>query len=330
MPDAVPSAQEAAHVAPSFGEPGAALVYQPKALGARGPRPEAPRLSIVLPEAPLYMLFAHRVWRAGMLLADTIYAGAADVRDAHVLELGAGTGLPALTAAVCGGARFVVATDYDDDSILAALRANVRRTLADHPNHAPIVVAPHTWGHRMDDVSDLLSARAPVLFDAILLADCVWERFSHDALVKSITALLARTPSARVYMVAGLHTGRATLVHFFRRMLASGLVLVPMPGDWPPENAPAPGEVDDAYLAGRQHILELEVAGGSDDAAPADAAAAEAPSTTEPAVRPSASAPGLRGTRRPFVVHTAHEEPVAERNHWLTVSCFAWPTSTSN
>lgn len=326
MPDAAPSAQELTHVAPSFGEPGAAYVYQPKALGARYPQPEAPRLSIVLPEAPLYMLFAHRVWRAGMLLADAIYAGAVDVRNANVLELGAGTGLPALTAAVCGGARFVVATDYDDDSILAALRANVKRTLADHTEHAPIVVAAHTWGHRMDDISDLLSARAPVLFDAILLADCVWERFSHDALVKSITALLARTPSARVYMVAGLHTGRATLVHFFRRMLAAGLVLVPVPGDWPAENAPAQGEADDEYVVGRQHILELEVAGG--DAGDASAAAAAAAAAADAAS--DAPAPGLSGTRRPFVVHTPHEEPVAERNHWLTVSCFAWPMSTSN
>ena len=64
-------------------------------------------------------------------------------------------------------------------------------------------------------------------------------------------------------------------------------------------------------------IPEAKATGDDEDAAAADAAS-------------DAPAPGLSGTRRPFVVHTPHEEPVAERNHWLTVSCFAWPMSTSN
>ena len=51
------------------------------------------------------MLFAHRQWRAGMLLADAIYARCFDVKDRTVLELGAGTGVPALTAALCGARK---------------------------------------------------------------------------------------------------------------------------------------------------------------------------------------------------------------------------------
>ena len=297
---AEPDTARDTHFHPSFGEPGASFTYLPKHLDAACASDDAPRLPIVLPDAPMYMLFAHRQWRACLLLSEAIYSRAFELTNQNVLELGAGTGLPALTAALCSGAKKVVATDYDDASILAALRANVQRTLAINPPGAPLVVAPHTWGHAMDDVLDLLSARTPSYFDAILLADCVWERFSHAALVKSIATLLARTPTARVYMVAGLHTGRATLVHFFREMLGAGFVLTRVPGAWPACTEHAADE----YLPGAGHILEIEVDGALDG---------------------GGRAPGVSGVRRPFAVHTADEEPVEVRNHWLTVSCFQWP-----
>ncbi len=38
--------------------------------------------------------------------------------------------------------------------------------------------------------------------------------------------MLARTPSARAHLVAGLHTGRYTLDAFFRAARAAGLVVV--------------------------------------------------------------------------------------------------------
>lgn len=292
---------------PSFGKPGATFTYQPKGIDEKHAAAGAPRIPIALPDAPMYMLFAHRQWRAGMLLSDAIYSHAFDLDDKYVLELGAGTGLPALTAALCTNAKKVVATDYDDASIIAALRGNVSRTLAQNEcKKAPIAVAPHTWGHAMDDVLDLLPyARGPTpKFDVILLADCVWERFSHTALVKSISVLLARSKTARVYMVAGLHTGRATLVHFFRTALHAGLRLEAVPGAWPQCEA-----AGDAYLPGSEHILELEV----------DGMLAEDSSDAQ------SIAPSLTGTRRPFTLpHDDTEAPIEQRNHWLTVSSFSW------
>lgn len=292
---------------PSFGAPGSAFVYRPKRLDATRAVDDAPNLPITLPDAPMYMLFAHRQWRAGMLLSDLIYSRAFDLQGKYVLELGAGTGLPGITAALCGDAKKVVVTDYDDDSILTALRANVCRALEANPtvSPAPIVTLAHTWGHAMDDVLDALPFHngAATAFDVLLLADCVWERFSHADLVKSIRTLLARTKDARVYMVAGLHTGRATLVHFIRMALAAGLHLVPVPGAWPALEAAPP-----THLAGSDHILELEMDGAL-------------PEQGHPPVPP----PGLRGTRRAFTLQD--DEPVQVRNHWLTVSCFAWDST---
>ena len=92
-------------ISPFFGRPGSTFKYRPKN-PTHGEADEiAPSLLISVAETPIYMLFAHRQWRAGMLLADAIYARCFDVKDRTVLELGAGTGVPALTAALCGARK---------------------------------------------------------------------------------------------------------------------------------------------------------------------------------------------------------------------------------
>lgn len=308
-----------AHVAPSFGHPGCVLRYRLKRLDARAPEEDAPVLPIMIPETTIYMLFAHRQWRAGMLLADAIFAGAIPLDGQYVLELGAGTGLPAISAALTQHPRKVIVTDYDDASIVQALRANAASAAAANPSRpmASLSVAGHTWGQRIDDVLDLLPCmpkEPSPHFSVILLADCVWERFSHDVLLKSITHLLARTEMARVYMVAGLHTGRSTLVQFFRRALEAGLQLVPLPHAelWPSHCIE---EESDSSLPGSEHVLELQVGGDWDDAAGADQ-----------------SGPCLTGVRRLFrtarPTDSADDETIQQRNHWLTVSSMAWATST--
>lgn len=178
-----------------------------------------------------------------------------------------------------------------------------------------IVAAPHTWGTNTEDVLDMLPTPEDK-FEVILLADCIWERFSHDGLLKSVTTSLKRSPSSRIYMVAGMHTGRSTLVQFLRRVLDAGLRIIAVP-----DAAQWPGcieeldEMDDSskILPGADHILELEVAGTL------------AENSLEQDI---VSLPYLTGRRRPFVLSRpgidSDEEPVQERNRWLTVSCFAW------
>jgi predicted nicotinamide N-methyase len=62
------------------------------------------------------------LWPSGVALAAVV--AALDVRGQHVLELGAGLGLPSLAAAL-GGAE-VLATDWADDAV-ELLRANAAR-----------------------------------------------------------------------------------------------------------------------------------------------------------------------------------------------------------
>jgi EEF1A N-terminal glycine/lysine methyltransferase len=46
----------------------------------------------------------------------------------------------------------------------------------------------------------------------------------HVPLVHTVTQLLERSSSARVFMVAGLHTGRSVLSNFFRVAASKGLI----------------------------------------------------------------------------------------------------------
>jgi len=57
----------------------------------------------------------------------------------------------------------------------------------------------------------------------ILLADTLWLTPSHDALLSTLTQLLARTPSARIHLVAGFHSGRNAIRSFLRKAKAVGL-----------------------------------------------------------------------------------------------------------
>lgn len=74
-------------------------------------------LVVTVPPASIPLIFAHRQWRAGLILADLIaYAARShtatslspfSVEGKTVLELGCGTGVPGMMAARVGGADLV-------------------------------------------------------------------------------------------------------------------------------------------------------------------------------------------------------------------------------
>lgn len=138
-----------------------------------------------------HSLWGHELWNAARFLAGAMESGELSVDGACVLELGAGAGLPSLTASLCG-ARAVVATDYgtaSDAALVEALRANAAN-LAAQRAAAPacadwrcdVAAAPHVWG---TDVAPLLALLPPgcAAFDRIVLADLLFNRQSHKQLL---------------------------------------------------------------------------------------------------------------------------------------------------
>ncbi|OAA79746.1 hypothetical protein LEL_03232 [Akanthomyces lecanii RCEF 1005] len=220
------------------GDPGQTLIYksphlsEPLLLRLCNPTLETDRT-----------LFSHYLWNASLLLAELIEAdtlgvpsGTAaaprllpdvsfDVRDRHVLELGAGAGLGSIMAGLLGAKR-VVASDYPSETVLGPLRDNLQRGVVRRAAAAAAAAAPascddksstqqvavegHAWGALDDD----FSTRDKHAFDRIMAADVLWMPWQHDNLRRSVDHFLARDDEARAWIIGGLHTGRANMALF--------------------------------------------------------------------------------------------------------------------
>lgn len=117
-----PTSIEPSRFHPSVGLPEQRVAYRPcppwpdrhtSSSSSEAASPESALLTVTIPPASVPLIFAHRQWRAGLILGDLIAAasGAAaelfDMRGQSVLELGCGTGVPGMVAANLGGASRV-------------------------------------------------------------------------------------------------------------------------------------------------------------------------------------------------------------------------------
>jgi nicotinamide N-methyltransferase len=84
------------------------------------------RKSLRLRLVGTHPLWGHYLWNAARVFADYLDERRDTLcRGRHVLELGAGAGLPGLIAALNGAHRTVI-TDYPDQDLLDNIRENAR------------------------------------------------------------------------------------------------------------------------------------------------------------------------------------------------------------
>ena len=173
-------------------------------------------------------LFAHKVWSGSIYMSEFLTIQSelrwqspgselVTLIGKDIIELGAGTGLPSLTASALGCAKCVI-TDYPNDEVLNALKETVehnRRLLLQERSklleniqiyHSNVKADPliqvigHCWGN---DISDLIESDrgreidegadmrgTQALFDVALLSECIWLHREHESLAKSVAALL--------------------------------------------------------------------------------------------------------------------------------------------
>lgn len=152
--------------------------------------------------------------------------GEFDITDLAIMELGAGTALPSLLAALMG-ARRVVMTDYPAPAVVSNLLENVERNIK--PEFSPLFMASRVEvdGHAWGDVHTPFANKNHYAFDRVLACDCLWMPWQHDSLLRSIEWFLKDDQEARCWVVGGFHTGRANLREFFceQRLAAVGLIL---------------------------------------------------------------------------------------------------------
>lgn len=181
-------------------------------------------------------LFSHFLWNASLLLAELVEADSLgvpleqprrataevsfDVRGLATLELGAGTALPSVMAALLG-ARRVAVTDYPAETVLETLRANVARNTQaqfsplDAGSVTPaaaVTVDGHSWGRLEGDPFSVANRHS---FDRVIAADCLWMPWEHANLLASIAHFLRPVETSRAWVVAGFHTGREKMRGFF-------------------------------------------------------------------------------------------------------------------
>ena len=226
----------------SHGDPGASIIYKSKKFGDI-------QLSLANPEKQKdRFLMAHYLWNASLELAEFIsgfgihstLAAEVDwaVDGKKVIELGAGrsaswgrviqvvtlmvflgTGLAGIIAALAG-AMEVVVTDYPSTQLVSNIKKNVARNVTGNASRR-IRTEGHEWGA----LSTQFSRDHANSFDIVLAADCFWMPGEHQNLLTSMRHFLSASTKARIWAVAGFHTGRAILTQFLDQAKETGLLV---------------------------------------------------------------------------------------------------------
>ncbi|TNJ30041.1 Nicotinamide N-methyltransferase [Giardia muris] len=159
-----------------------------------------------------HSLWAHKLWNAAKVLSDKMFTGEISVVGKRVLELGAGAGLPSLTASLMG-ASYVLATDYPDEPILDTLRENAKSTSPDAYSAGSLVVQGYIWGTPLNVDP----------FDEIFMSDLIFNHREHTALVTVIKTHLKPQGTCRVLYSHHVPPRRERDLQFFQACEAARL-----------------------------------------------------------------------------------------------------------
>ncbi|KCV72046.1 hypothetical protein H696_01454 [Fonticula alba] len=130
--------------------------------------------------------FATTLWRSSLLLALHLRHQPAMVAGHSVLELGAGTGVAGLTAALLG-ARRVVLTDLPQGGVQSAERS-VRLNPRARPATGGVEVLPLDWAAA--DAPAMVARLGSPFPDLLLAADCVFQPDMFVPFVQTLALLL--------------------------------------------------------------------------------------------------------------------------------------------
>ncbi|CRG85740.1 hypothetical protein PISL3812_02762 [Talaromyces islandicus] len=180
-------------------------------------------------------LFAHMLWSSAMVVAEKLEDAATiitsgeklsgddldraswSVQGHTVLELGAGAGLPSVISALSSASHVTITDHPSSPAFLGAIEYNIRANVPSWQRES-IVSTPHEWGALDSQFARDNKGR----FSRIIAADCLWMIDQHENLARTLQWFLDSS-RGRAWVVAGLHTGRAVVAHFFEMAVTLGL-----------------------------------------------------------------------------------------------------------
>lgn len=109
-------------------------------------------------------------------------------------------------------------SDYPAKEVLDNISRNVEKNVP-CAERSTVSTVGHVWGDQHRDSEEL----RPHSFTKIFAADCMWMPWEHRNLARSMLHYLSFESQARVYAVAGFHTGRKKLAPFFEVAEEEGL-----------------------------------------------------------------------------------------------------------
>ncbi|OLN85163.1 Protein N-methyltransferase NNT1-like protein 2 [Colletotrichum chlorophyti] len=145
---------------------------------------------------------AHHLWNGSRVVSDYFEAEPSRVRGKTVLELGAGAGLPSLTAGILGAEKVVV-TDFPDVEIVQTMQKNVDEA---GDLEGRVVPAGYVWGADVEPLLREIAGEGQATgepgrkFDVLILADLLFRHSEHGKLVDTIWEALARRRDSVAYV----------------------------------------------------------------------------------------------------------------------------------
>ncbi|PRP85855.1 hypothetical protein PROFUN_06129 [Planoprotostelium fungivorum] len=141
-----------------------------------------------------HSLWAHCLWNAARFLADHLDS-AERCKDLSFLELGAGSGLPSIMAALNGASRVLI-TDYPEDVLLDNIKENVRSNCG---TVSHVKVMGHMWGKEPEKLIESSGGQ----FDRIILSDLIFNHLSHRDMLRTCKTCLK--PGGKVLVAFSHH-----------------------------------------------------------------------------------------------------------------------------
>ncbi|KAH0574033.1 Nicotinamide N-methyltransferase [Spironucleus salmonicida] len=141
-------------------------------------------------------LWSHILFNSAIQLAEFIQSNTLLFRDKTILELGSGSGLPAIIAS-----RFssqVVTTDFPNKQILNNINYNIIN------NNSTAKIFPLLWGNHLDQK-----------FEVILVSDCIQMVQEHANILQTLKESLS--PNGTIYVIFQHHQPekKASIMTFF-------------------------------------------------------------------------------------------------------------------